>query len=166
MIKIAFTGPESSGKTTLCKALADELKCLWISEYAREYLENKNNYEMSDLDVMALEQVLKWDAIKNQPLILCDTEMLVYKIWSEVKFGKLSETIKQLYEAQYFDFYFLCKPDIPWQPDPMRENENNRDELFELYSAELIATHRPYKILTGSLENRIGQVKKTIAELL
>jgi nicotinamide riboside kinase len=166
MIKIAFTGPESSGKTTLCKALSDQLHCPWAPEFAREYLENKKSYDWNDLDFMAKEQVKQWDAINTEKLILCDTEMLVFKIWSEIKYGRSTETIQQLYETQNFDFYFLCKPDIPWEFDPLRENRNDRDALYELYFAELIKTKRPFITLSGSLENRIREAKSTIEKIL
>jgi len=70
-------------------------------------------------------------------LLIADTELTVIKIWSEYKYNSCSEFILNSYENQAFDHYFLCKPDIPWEPDPLRENENERDELFQLYLAEL-----------------------------
>ena len=42
MLRIAITGPESSGKTTLAIALAKHLKSKWVPEFAREYLEISN----------------------------------------------------------------------------------------------------------------------------
>jgi len=115
MIKIAFTGPESSGKTTLCEVISKQLGCQWAPEFAREYLKNKAGYDLNDLDIMAQEQAHRWDNFKNQKLILCDTEMLVFKIWSEMKFGASTTIIDQLYKRQNFNYYFLCKPDIPWE---------------------------------------------------
>ena len=40
-LKIAFTGPESSGKSTLSSWLSAEIKLPLIEEYAREYLTEK-----------------------------------------------------------------------------------------------------------------------------
>ncbi|MDP5043417.1 MAG: ATP-binding protein, partial [Leeuwenhoekiella sp.] len=40
-IKIVLFGPESSGKTTLSRALSEYYKTLWVPEYAREYLQKK-----------------------------------------------------------------------------------------------------------------------------
>jgi nicotinamide riboside kinase len=162
MIKIAFTGPECSGKSTLCKLIADEFKCEWIPEYAREYLQNKSEYYINDLDIMAQEQFNKWQTIKDQSLVICDTELLVYKIWSKVKFGKTSTLINQLYSSQVFDHYFLCKPDIPWEFDSLRENPENRADLFEMYLKELEIKNCSFSVLTGNLEKRLSVAKKTI----
>ena len=49
-MRIAILGPESSGKSTLAKALASELKIDFTDEYARTYLNNINReYHQNDL---------------------------------------------------------------------------------------------------------------------
>jgi len=40
IIKIAIVGPESTGKSTMSKWLADYYKTIWVPEFAREYCEN------------------------------------------------------------------------------------------------------------------------------
>ena len=39
--RIAIIGPESSGKTTLAKAISDFLGWRFIDEYARDYFKTK-----------------------------------------------------------------------------------------------------------------------------
>src|SRR5690242_14179645 len=52
--KITIVGPESTGKTTLCKALAEHYDAPWVEECARGYLENQGgHYEEKDLEVIA-----------------------------------------------------------------------------------------------------------------
>ena len=47
---ITIVGPESSGKTTLASALANQLGCLWVPEYARTYLDQlERSYDFEDL---------------------------------------------------------------------------------------------------------------------
>ena len=57
-------------------------------------------------------------------------------------------------EQQKFDLIFLCKPDIPWEPDPLREDENRRKFLFNLYQEELFLEDEDFIILEGNKENR------------
>ena len=160
-IKIAFTGPESSGKTTIAKRAAEFFNGICVEEYAREYLMNKLGYEQKDLDLIAKYQLENWNV--EGDLIIADTELTVIKIWSEYRYNNCSEFILNAYKNQYFDHYFLCKPDIPWEEDPLRENPNNRDELFELYLNELKLINRPFTILSGSLESRLNTCKQVIS---
>lgn len=161
MIRIAITGPESCGKTTLAMDLSKLLNATYAAEYAREYLEKREGiYSFSDLDNVVLGQLNLWET--NVDILVADTELTVIKIWSEDKFGHSSSLIDQHYRSQHFDHYFLCSPDIPWEPDPLREDPNRRIILFECYEKELRALNRQYTILQGSKEERI---KKSIEQL-
>ena len=152
-LKVAFTGPESSGKTTISKSFAELVNGKWVEEYAREYLQSKDTYEQVDLDEIARVQQEKW--LVKASILVADNELTVIKIWSEYRYNSCSTFIEKAYQYQHFDHYFLCKPDIPWEFDPLRENPNNRDEIFELYHNELLLMKRPFTVLQGSNEERL-----------
>lgn len=154
-LKIAFTGPESTGKSTLSSWLSIELKIPLIEEYAREYLAEKQEYLQEDLDLIARKQVKLWS---KETSFIADTEMSVMKVWSEVKYRSCSNLIQNYFDAQFFDVYFLCVPDIPWEEDPLRENPNDRNEIFELYHNLLEEQKVNYKIISGDLEERKQQI--------
>jgi len=40
-LRIVIYGPESTGKTTIAKALADTFQTAWVPEFARDYLQKK-----------------------------------------------------------------------------------------------------------------------------
>ena len=62
MIKVVTTGPESSGKTTLAKALAEHYQIAWVPEYSRDYLNRLNRpYQEEDLLVIAKGQIQRED---------------------------------------------------------------------------------------------------------
>ena len=164
-MRFAITGPESSGKTTLAKELAEQNNGVWIPEFAREYLENlPYNYQLEDLDKIALGQLALWEKSSNQILTFFDTEMLVMKIWSEFKYNSCSPFILKALENQSFDHYFLCRPDIEWEEDPLREHPENREELFELYLNELIERKLPFTLVEGDLETRIRACQRVISD--
>lgn len=164
MIRIAITGPESSGKTTLSQQLGLHFQIPVAPEFARIFLESSNgSYCFSDLDLIAQGQVDAWETLDTS--LLCDTEMTVMKIWSEVKFKKISPLIQKCYLEQRFDHYFLCRPDIPWEPDPLRENPNDRNDLFERYQKELKLLNRPFTIIEGSEKDRKDHCIQIIEEL-
>jgi len=158
MLKIAFTGPESSGKTTLSKRIAEILNGEWHEEYAREYLTNLNRaYKQKDLIEIAIKQNEK-RVNCNSRFQIYDTEMLVIKIWNDFKFKKENQQINDLLDQQKIDHYFLCKPDIPYEDDPLRENPDNRDELFEIYLNALNQKELPFTIIQGTPMQRIEKV--------
>ena len=135
MSKIIVTGPESSGKTTLCKALSQHFQLTFSIEYAREYLDALNiDYNQNDLLKIAKGQL---KAEKNTTLL--DTDLITIKIWSIYKYGNCDKWILDQIEKQTLEkrFYLLCKPDIAWEKDPLRENAENRIDLFKLYKKEL-----------------------------
>jgi nicotinamide riboside kinase len=160
-LRIAFTGPESSGKTTLAAWLSSFLELPFIEEYARTFLADQIDYKPEDLDFMAKKQVELWP----KGGLIADTEMHVFQIWSSVKYAQVSPSITLLLKAQQFDHYFLCAPDIPWEADPLRENPLNRDMLFGLYREQLEKYGRNMTILTGNLENRQELIKVSISQL-
>lgn len=160
-LRIAFTGPESSGKSTIATWCAQEFSLAYIDEFARIYLAHQSSYTEKDLEVMAQKQVALWP--KNG--FVADTEMHVFQIWSLEKYAAVSQTIQNLLAKQKFDHYFLCAPDIPWEADPLRENPHDRERLFELYLEALEQFERPYTILRGTLENRKELIKIKIYSL-
>jgi len=163
-MRFAITGPESSGKTTLAKELALINDGVWIPEFAREYLENlPYNYQLEDLDKIALSQLTLWEKSNDKILTFFDTEMLVMKIWSEFKYNSCSPFILTALENQSFDHYFLCRPDIAWEEDPLREHPEKREELFELYLKELKIRNLPFTIVEGDLYKRITHCQLVIS---
>ncbi len=166
MIRIAITGPESSGKTTLARQLAERLNADFIPEFARQYLENKEGkYTQADLDEIAREH--KESVSKSQKSIkIIDTDYFVLKVWSEYRFGNSTSYIDELIAEEVFDFHFVCKPNIPWEDDPLRENPHDRDELFDLYIQHLDHYQRPYEVIQGSVEERIEKCLKILNERL
>lgn len=163
MKKIAITGPESCGKTSLCQALAQHYSVNWAKEYAREYLSNLDRpYEQFDLDFIAIGQQSEIDSVSGVGYLFSDTEMLVMKIWSEYKFGSVSEVIQILFENQKFDLYILCDTEIPYEFDVLRENPENRKQLFELYKNELEQMNVPYTTVTGTASERLSKAIEQI----
>lgn len=164
-IKIAIVGPESSGKTTLAQDLAASLSYTLIPEYARAYFAQKGDvrYQLHDIVNIAKGQLELEEA--SASAVVCDTTLLVCKIWAEVRFGQCPRWIREHYLPQSYTHHFLTTPDIPWQPDPLRENPHDRDWLFSLYQEELEKACASYTIISGSPEERLRTALATLTSL-
>ena len=88
------------------------------------------------------------------------------KVWSDVRFGKTAEKIQELIKQDLFDLHIVCMPDIPWEPDPMRENPADRDVLLKLYINGLEASKKKWISVSGSHEERMTKALQEIQNLL
>jgi len=155
--KISIVGPESSGKTTITKILSKVLNCNYCEEYARDYLSMKKNYQYDDLIEIGKGQdrIIKKSLGKSSRYFIADTSCLVVELWSKIKYKKVDKELYQLSNNETFDFYLLCKPDIPWEKDHLRENPEDRDKIFIEYEKTLKTRKLNYIILQGSLIERL-----------
>ncbi len=152
-----FTGPESSGKTTLAIAMSKQLKGNYVPEYAREYIQDLNrSYEKDDLLLIAKQQFRIHELAKESGgVLLFDTDLLTIKVWSEEKYKSCDSWILGNLKANESFVYVLCKPDFPWEYDPQREHPKDRERLFIRYEKELKELNLDYVIAQGPLEDRI-----------
>lgn len=165
MKRIAITGPESCGKTSLSEAIAEYYQTDFVPEFAREYLLAQNGqYDFHDLDIITQGQLNLMEQAQGEIRIF-DTEMLVMYIWSLVRFNQISPLIEQALKVQKIDLYILCDTDIPWTYDPLRENEYDRDDLFRLYYKKLRELKVNFIIAQGSPEQRLKTSVEAIAKL-
>jgi len=165
--RIAITGPESTGKSELAEALAAHYQTVWVPEYAREYLDELHRaYNYEDILLIAKGQVKGEKEIRKKAnrFLFVDTEMIVLKIWCEVKYGKCHPSILNRLSKQNYDLYLFTDIDLPWQPDPLREHPDKRRELFNLYLDELKKRNLPFEIVSGfgqkRLENAVMMIEK------
>ena len=151
MKKISIVGPESSGKSLLANTLSKSLNCSLTEEYARQYLTNKNSYDYDDLTQIAIKQneIIKKEIKRGGNFFIADTSLIVIEIWSKIKFNKTDSRIINLSKQEKFDYYILCKPDIPWVFDSLRENPNDRDYIFKFYLKILKKRNYNFKIVSG-----------------
>ena len=166
MKKIVVIGPESTGKTTLTKALAKHFNCEYVAEYAREFIDKLDRpYQEKDILTIAQKQIELEESKKpiNQYLFL-DTDLIVAKVWSQYKYNNCHPWILEQIKSKEYHYYLLCDIDIKWQADPQRENPNNRKELFDIYKKELIQYGKPFSIINGTnrLEKAISKIKTLV----
>lgn len=135
---ILVTGPESSGKTTLAVRLAAALDGRYVAEAARAYLtERAGKYSEADLPLIwSAQRAAEDDARQSDAsFVVCDTGPEVIQVWAEVKFGRAAEDVVRAVKERPYDLILLCTPDLPWEPDPLREAPDGRERqsLFNRY---------------------------------
>ncbi len=157
-INIVITGPESTGKTELSQHLAKIFKGQYVPEYARGYIQNLGRqYNYEDVLIIAKMQIQQQHEVSTRfrGFIFYDTWLIITKIWLKEVFGRNPDWIDEKLENIRMDLYLLCAADIPWVPDPLRENGGERrDYLFEQYRSEIRKLGIKYYIISGTGEER------------
>jgi len=167
-MKFVFTGPESSGKTTLAEWASKQFGIPLVQEMSRIFFENRSNQYNKD-DVREIGLLQRWEEIyvaKNVNHIICDTDILTVMIWQYEKYGLADEFFVQEWEKPNVDLYFHCTPDLPWEYDPLRENEHDRDRLFAIYTSYLIQFKKAFVVLSGTLAERQATISSTMQKKL
>ena len=176
--RIVIIGPESTGKSTLCEELAAHYGTDWVPEYAREYLlKHGNKYRYEDLHTIAIGQLALEDAmataLTSQPslapasterpsnphpkLLFIDTDMYVMKVWSEFVYNKCEPWILDQIVHRKYDGYLLCRTDLPWTKDELREYPDlpTREKLFRIYKDCMINQATPWAEIGGTAGQRL-----------
>jgi len=169
VVKIAITGPESTGKSMLSEQLADRYRTVWVQEFARYYLNKiERPYEYDDILEIAKGQKQLEEALKTlaNKVLFSDTELLVTKIWCEVKYQKCHPWIIENFENQDYDLYLLMNTDLPWSFDPLREHPDKREWLFNLYKNELEKHGMNFRVVSGVGDERLKNAFSFVDELL
>lgn len=171
MIKVAIIGPESAGKTTLADMLKAHFNGFIVNEFAREYLNDKSSYEEEDLLEIAKGQAnFENEGINSdKDIVLFDTNFLVLKVWSDLKYNRCHSFIEEELSNRKYDLSLLLLPNIPWQYDPMRESPSIEDRMniFNEYKKQLELLNHPYQIIRnigyGRTQESIYHIDELIA---
>jgi nicotinamide riboside kinase len=160
--RVVLTGPESTGKSLLTAHLAKRFEVPRAMEYARAYLEAHGAGYDFDLVRKMARAHLAWQRLHVPEAValgVLDTDLINYKIWFEVVYGACPPEVLDALESETNHVYLLCAPDVPWAPDPLRENPDDRPMLFERHRAEIERLGRNYVVVEGLDEARYANAE-------
>lgn len=168
--RILILGPESTGKSTLASDLAVYFDEPWVPEFAREYLEILGRpYGFADLLKIAKGQMALEDEKmgKAQKYLFCDTDLRVIQVWSEHKFGKVHDWVKNELDERVYDLILLTDIDLPWEPDPLREHPDPemRTYFFKKYQQLAEESGFPFLIVSGNQQKRLNSAIEAVEKL-
>ena len=147
MRKFVLTGPECSGKTTLSKSLAEHFEGnTWLN---RQDYSEWGKVTPKDLLVIFQAYVKREDGDFSDNVLFLDTDLQNLFLWWQEKYGPAPRKLCRAYKAQSERFFLLCRPDLPWVYDPLRENPIDRGRIFELYYRDMVDRKLPFAVIEG-----------------
>ena len=173
-IKVVLFGPESTGKTTLSKQLAEYYNTVWVPEFARDYLQDKWDKERKicepkDLLPIAVGQMaMENDYVQRASgILICDTDLLETKVYSEVYYtGDCDPILDKYAQKNQYHLYLLTYIDTPWVPDDLRDKPQERDQMFRAFHRALLTYNKPFVILKGNKQERLNFAIESINKLV
>lgn len=170
LVRIAITGPESTAKSTLAQALADYFGGTFYPEYAREYFQtHSTEYNYNDLEQIARKQIQQYHESEEgeSEVVFFDTWLIITKIWFQWAYQSEPTWLETEITNLPIDLYLLCLPDIPWEPDPLREHGGEeRLQLFAAYKSELFRRDLKFVEIGGLGEQRVQNAIQAVKSLL
>ena len=172
IIKIALFGPESTGKTTLAKQLAEYYKTDWVPEFARDYLQKKWDKYQAICDVNDMLPIAYGQTqLENEKMatanqyLFCDTNLMVTKVFSEVYYNYCDPLLDQAAREHEYDLFFLTDIDVPWEKDDLRDKPEGRETVFSVFKKSLIDNNKPFITLSGDASLRLKKAVSIIDNL-
>lgn len=169
---VVLTGPESVGKSTLCKALAQHYQAPLVGEYVREYAEQlPRDTIYSDVTLIAQQQLQNEQAARalRPPLLLLDTHLLSNMVWSQTLFHAVPSWLEPTLLAQQYDLVALLSPEgMVWEADNVRCHPTlaERRHFYRQLEQWLVAHQQPLLTVHGTWAERFTQLVHTIDALL
>ncbi len=159
--RLCITGPESTGKTTLAKRLAELGRTEWVPEASRLYAERKaGELTVSDVAPIAREHIALADSAEARvrangaTQVVLDTDLLSTVVYARYYYGTVPAWIERVERARRADLYLLCDVGVPWIADGVRDRPSSRDEMYVLFHGALLRRRAPFVVVKGDWDER------------
>jgi HTH-type transcriptional regulator, transcriptional repressor of NAD biosynthesis genes len=170
--RVCVLGAESTGTTTLAKALAEHLQTARVEEYGREYsavklAKNDPDWRAEEFTAIAEEQTRRedWAACQANRLLICDTNTLATVLWHRRYMGRHSQAVAEIASRGKCDLYLLTGDEIPFVQDGLRDGEHIRHEMHGWFEEALAAQRVPWHVVRGRPEERLNRAARLIQSL-
>jgi NadR type nicotinamide-nucleotide adenylyltransferase len=162
--RVVLLGAESTGKTTLCRALAAAYNTAWVPEYGRELTEEKMG-ALTFADHLHIAQRHReledeW-AARAHRFLFVDTNAITTALYSYYYYQRCDPALLQLARdcRTRYAHTVVCQPSIPFEADGWRGPEALRNVQQGTTLMQLDLLGISYTCVDGSVEERVHQVR-------
>jgi nicotinamide riboside kinase len=168
---IALLGAESTGKSALAQALAQQLQAqgqdaVAVGEYLREWcaLHQRTPHLNEQAHIAATQQQRIEAAAAQHSVVIADTTSLMTALYSEYVFGDLSLYPLALQQQRTCHITLISGLDIPWQADGIqRDGAHVRPPVDALLRKRLDEAAIAYRVVYGQGAQRLQNALDCIA---
>ncbi|MFI8438770.1 AAA family ATPase [Streptomyces sp. NPDC079020] len=190
--RIVVVGAESTGTTTLARALAEHYRArggIWartgyVAEYGREYSEQKLAalrdrwpgaqwedvaFTTDDFPLIAKAQNAAEEAAARtgSPVLFCDTDSFATTVWHERYVGGRNPLVEEIADRVRHHLWLLTDHEgVAFEDDGLRDGEELRPWMTDRFRSELTRTGREFIEVTGPRETRLETAVAAVDALL
>lgn len=166
--RVVVTGAESTGSTTLARALCAELACPYVPEFGREWTEQRPGgvsapWATADfVEIAARQNAIEEAAARASAnrWLVCDTDALATAIWHERYMGFSAPDVVEEAARQVRPFArILTGDEIPFEQDGFRDGEHIRHAMQERFRQALAGPEGdgvPWIEVRGPVQTRLA----------
>ncbi|MCB9816435.1 AAA family ATPase [Candidatus Nomurabacteria bacterium] len=172
--RVCVLGAESTGTTTLAKALAEHYQTAWVPEYGRYFSEGK--LPLGDKLRWRTEEFVSIAKAQQQfenslaetanKVLIADTDAFATSVWHERYLGTSAPAVEAVANTSQPDLYIVTGDEIPFEQDGTRDGEHIRHGMHTRFIEKLTETKRPFLLVQGTLDERMQTATKAIDMLL
>lgn len=168
--RVCILGAESTGTTTLARALAEHYRTVWVPEYGRMYSEGKiyagkgASWCSEEFLTIAHQQAALEDTLAeaSNGLVICDTDPFATSIWHERYMGSSLSALDMYAADRKYDLYIVTGDEIPFVQDEIRDGQHIRHAMHARFIEKLTQFQKRFMVVTGSYDARL---QAAIAEI-
>jgi HTH-type transcriptional repressor of NAD biosynthesis genes len=165
--RFVICGAESSGTTTLAKALSKELRTAWVPEYGRTLTESLERSDSFEWNTDAFEEILREQAAMEDryaryagPQLICDTDAYATAMFHELYLGRPLDIRDRV---RYHSLYLITDHEgVEFEQDGERRFGEKRAWQTEWLKDRLARDRLPFAVISGSHAERVEHALKLI----
>lgn len=171
--RVCVLGPESTGKSTLARELAEHFNTVCVPEYARIYSSDKVAVRASSwwpeefVHIARTQARFEREAARGaRDVLICDTDPFSVWVWHRKYSDRVVRELHGICDAEPADLYLLTSPDMPFVDDGVRDSRIERGTMYRVYRGELESSGRRYVEISGDHDERLAQAIEAVDELI
>jgi NadR type nicotinamide-nucleotide adenylyltransferase len=167
--RIAVVGVESTGTTTLARALADHYGAPFVPEYGRDFAASRiaagatGDWRTHEHFAHIASRQAELEHAAGDGLVICDTDVNCVCVYEERYLGTTSPPTEAIARERTYALAILCTPDIPFIHDGVRDAEHLRERMTDRLRDRLAAKPWPLVEVAGPHENRLADAIDSIS---
>ena len=168
-----MVGAESTGKTSLVKALSEQVGAVVVPEVLREFVQLKGRLptQGEQLQILQAQMQAENAAVETAvasglSLVLCDSSAIMTAVYSDFYFGDQTLYAPALDHHARVSLTLFCHPDLPWVADPgMRDGPSTRQAIHKKLAERLQTIQSPVVPIVGEGDHRLGLALRALGAL-